>query len=747
MAEPSKETMLKNVIEDFRIDERYQDVGRIEELQNVFKSSPEAKSKKLSAIALGAHFAKSNPKLAIQYLSTAKLLDEKEPAFAHIIDYYSALSYLNIGNTKKSYEISKQLLASRISRSWKEKATQIYVESAFQAKKYSDVFEEYRKYESKKTLNAREEEILKYVALAFEKSNKWEQSYQIYESLSGNYPMTSISRWAFRKLLDGTCKTKKNPYPFVFSKKLLVRLSRNTNLDTGVSDFVKQAIEGEIRLSKNTIRHLTSVEKLQTLFTMRFYEDALTLGLDLIKDRTYIDNTSDHQYLLLTITRIYLRLNDPVHASRYASIFMEKYPKSYSIYRAQSYLGDALAILGYSKQASGLYKDAAKLKARRSDRWGEFWQLYKEGDYEGALALLNRPNYVKPLDVKYRDTLPFWKAKILIKLGRAEQAKGIYKNILKENANGYYAQMVAARYPSLIQESKGNTADEKEKDIYSFAAKSLDSHQGSNSSIQIPELLPVEDLIKVGLQEPAQLELEAISWRKYNEVQSFASIAKLALMINNYESSHNLKYRKFSALRKKPDNWWQLEKHQSAHNSEWRVYFPLAFDDIVDRVAKNVDFDKYFILSIMRAESRYETEAKSWVGARGLMQIMPYTGLKLARLLNDSEFTVEQLAQPKVNISYGGYYLKYLNDYYSGNIFLTAAAYNAGPIAVNKWIERCNDCTIEEFVETISYRETRQYVKKVLTYYAFYQRIYESKSSLRGLPEIPKKLPAGVEIF
>ena len=76
-------------------------------------------------------------------------------------------------------------------------------------------------------------------------------------------------------------------------------------------------------------------------------------------------------------------------------------------------------------------------------------------------------------------------------------------------------------------------------------------------------------------------------------------------------------------------------------------------------------------------------------------------------------------------------------NYYNNNIVLVIAAYNGGPHAVNSWIKRCKSCDIDEFFESITFRETRKYVKKVLKHYARYKRIYTKTENIENLSRIP----------
>ena len=178
-----------------------------------------------------------------------------------------------------------------------------------------------------------------------------------------------------------------------------------------------------------------------------------------------------------------------------------------------------------------------------------------------------------------------------------------------------------------------------------------------------------------------------------------------------------------------------------------RSEFPLAYDEILTPLSEYLGIDKYLVLSIMRAESHYRPDVRSSVGARGLIQLMPYTGLKVARLLNDDEFEIEKLGNPSLNLAYGTFYLNRLLRYYQGNYFLAIAAYNAGPHAVNRWLKSCDRCGTDEFVEAIPYRETRRYVKKVIRFLGAYKRIYQGGLGIGPIPSVNVKPAEELSVF
>jgi soluble lytic murein transglycosylase len=140
------------------------------------------------------------------------------------------------------------------------------------------------------------------------------------------------------------------------------------------------------------------------------------------------------------------------------------------------------------------------------------------------------------------------------------------------------------------------------------------------------------------------------------------------------------------------------------------------------------DLDPLFVGALIMAESDWNPHAFSRVGARGLMQLMPETGRRLAERLGVAIVSDDQLFDPTLNLRLGVAYLNELSRRFEGRLPLVLASYNAGEEQVSKWWLKHGGDDIEEFIANIPFRETRRYVQRVYVHYAEYQRIY------RGLP-------------
>ena len=157
-----------------------------------------------------------------------------------------------------------------------------------------------------------------------------------------------------------------------------------------------------------------------------------------------------------------------------------------------------------------------------------------------------------------------------------------------------------------------------------------------------------------------------------------------------------------------------------------RSSYPLPHQAIIDEMSRKYNVDKSLLYAIIRAESGFLQDAKSYRGALGLMQMMPFVAHDLASKLALEQFSPEHLKEPKVAIELGALLLATLKRQFD-NMHLVVAAYNAGPHHVQKWLDHFGDLPTELFIERIPYQQTRDYVKKVLPSKSLY-------TALQGKP-------------
>ncbi len=154
-----------------------------------------------------------------------------------------------------------------------------------------------------------------------------------------------------------------------------------------------------------------------------------------------------------------------------------------------------------------------------------------------------------------------------------------------------------------------------------------------------------------------------------------------------------------------------------------RKICPTHFDAIVGAECEARGVDKGLVYSLIRQESLFEPGAVSWVGARGLSQIMPGTGQWIARRLGMRGFRTSDLLDPETNVKFGVYYLSLQLEDFDGDVMRALAAYNGGPESVCRWWEYGGGRDSDVFVEDIGYEQTSDYVRRVYLYDEFYKEL------------------------
>lgn len=153
-----------------------------------------------------------------------------------------------------------------------------------------------------------------------------------------------------------------------------------------------------------------------------------------------------------------------------------------------------------------------------------------------------------------------------------------------------------------------------------------------------------------------------------------------------------------------------------------RLVYPTPYARVVQREARQFGIDPRLIYALLRQESLFNPDATSWVGARGLGQVMPTTGEGIAQNLQVPNYSADLLYRPAVSIRFGAHYISHQLRAFDNSILVAASAYNGGPGNAARWLENTSDPDL--FAEMIDYRETRDYVKIVYGNWGMYQMLY-----------------------
>lgn len=154
-----------------------------------------------------------------------------------------------------------------------------------------------------------------------------------------------------------------------------------------------------------------------------------------------------------------------------------------------------------------------------------------------------------------------------------------------------------------------------------------------------------------------------------------------------------------------------------------QIQYPIKYENIVEEYSKEYNLDKYLVYGIIRTESKFDCYATSNVGAKGLMQITSETGADCARKLGIRGYDESSLFDPEVNIRIGCYYLSYLIGHYRSEE-TAIAAYNGGMGNVNSWLKDLRYSDGKGNLKNIPFKETRNYVTRVLDAEQKYKSIY-----------------------
>ncbi len=157
-----------------------------------------------------------------------------------------------------------------------------------------------------------------------------------------------------------------------------------------------------------------------------------------------------------------------------------------------------------------------------------------------------------------------------------------------------------------------------------------------------------------------------------------------------------------------------------------RTLYPINYKEHIANYSKKYDIDPFLVAAIIRVESKFNKDALSPKGARGLMQIAPVTGKWAAGEIEILDYKESLLYDPEINISIGCWYINKLNTQFNNNLELVLAAYNGGSGNVTKWLNDYNYSDDGKSLKHIPFKETELYLKKVKKSYDIYIKLYNS---------------------
>lgn len=330
--------------------------------------------------------------------------------------------------------------------------------------------------------------------------------------------------------------------------------------------------------------------------------------------------------------------------------------------------------------------------------WDKAWGAYERGDLNGAASLLTfvHTSY-RSANVKRQ--AQYWSARCAERLGKKAEASAVYQ------------QLASAPYDDIYAiESEKRGAKRPNTNINPLTINRPDwrdlAEQNMPQSLRLGyELTALTDF------RDAKLEIQA---NRNRANQQFAD----ALTAEIFNASGDM-VSTLKTLRSAFPDLATVEQ-DSVPAYFLKMYYPLKYDDWIRSYSKKTGLDPYTVMGLIHQESYFNPKAKSAVGATGLMQLMPATGKELAGRFH----IAPRLDNPETNIRLGTAHYKGLVNLFNGSNELAIASYNAGQGRVQQWRRAAPSKPMDEFIESIPFRETRTYVKHVVMIASSYKRMY-----------------------
>jgi len=428
---------------------------------------------------------------------------------------------------------------------------------------------------------------------------------------------------------------------------------------------------------------------------------------------------------LFFLGRTYTNLDNLTKAISYYEKLLNEYPSS-------SYGDDALYRLGriYSIEDKvqkaienfGRVFDEYPLEDKTDEAlWELGWIQYKSEDWSSAKKNFSDMASLFS-DTFLQEKALYWQAKCHIRLGEEDAALELCTQIIGLANYSYYtfaAQELASTLGNPVNIPGINT------DLFpnsplteTFLPGVFENLNRDISNIDgwLDHITKALELIRLGFYNSAAIEISLGKDILEQDPERVLEIATLFYNAEDYANSLKLIYKNFGNIKSGLSG-----DHMSY---AYYLYYPYGHRAIIDKYSLEYAIDPLLALAVIRQESNFMTDAGSYAGALGLMQIMPSTGESIARKIGLEEFEEGMLYDPEINIEMGINYLDQQLNNFDQNLIYCLGAYNGGPGSMSSWIYRFGDKSSDEFIEHITFLETKEYIKKVIGNYYFYGMLY-----------------------
>jgi len=360
-----------------------------------------------------------------------------------------------------------------------------------------------------------------------------------------------------------------------------------------------------------------------------------------------------------------------------------------------------------AKFYSEIYERQQKGRFSPYAHWKATWLTYRMGKADEAKHLFEEQlaNYPSSAEVP---AAIYWRGRVAEDEGDKAVARAYYEKLSDNYRYFYYANLARERLSKIGVEDPGDPAVLDKLPAPATLPTSWEP-PADNLRAQKSQLLQNAALYDFAIKELQASSSTAPPW-----------MAKSLADIFNDTGSY---VRAIEALKRAVPGYFSAEISQIPR-PVWEGLFPRPFWEDLKRDSQQNHLDPYLVASLIRQESEFNPQAISPANAMGLMQLLPHVGKGLAREMKVHHFSTDQLLTANTNLLLGTRYFKHMVDHYDGQVEYALAAYNAGEDRVDEWRKNGNYKSVEEFVESIPFTETREYVQAIMRNAVLYKLLY-----------------------
>jgi soluble lytic murein transglycosylase len=433
------------------------------------------------------------------------------------------------------------------------------------------------------------------------------------------------------------------------------------------------------------------------------------------------ENGARRSYLLMELAR---NRNDLDEQTRIVSRMETDFPQSQWLAEALFSSGNMYLLRKDYPRAAEYYSYLAQhfpsSKNASAAHWRAGWLNYRLGNYDVAARIFDEQIHNFSGTPETASAL-YWRGRLYeTQDHNPAQAVANYRTIVRVYQHFFYAQMARQRLAAL-----GSTIPAAAPDLDEIKAADLPTLAESFPE-DSPHLAKAKLLANAGLNSYIPREIAADpdsgSWSALAEAQIYASYGEA--------------YRAMRALKRALPGAASASI-QSIPLAYWHILFPAPYWNTIKAESAKNNLDPYLVASLIRQESEFNPSVISYANAWGLMQLLPSTGKSLARQEGMTHFQTFQLLDPETNIRLGTRYLRQTLDRFGGVPEYALAAYNAGESRVEDWQSAGPYSGIDEFVESIPFTQTRDYVQAILRNIEIYREIDASTTTTTTASKAP----------